>query len=84
LLAHGQWFSPSIPVSSSTTTGRHDITEILLKVALNTINQIKLNQITYFSSTQYDFLSLSFTSWVCHDLMVVGFTITCAISAYHH
>jgi hypothetical protein len=27
--------------SSITKTGRHDIAEILLKVALNTINQIK-------------------------------------------
>jgi hypothetical protein len=41
LLAHGQWFSPA---SSTTKTGRHDIAEILLKVALNTINQIKSNQ----------------------------------------
>ena len=41
LLAHGRWFSPSTPASSTTKTGRHDIAEILLKVALNTINQIK-------------------------------------------
>jgi hypothetical protein len=32
-----------MPASSTTKTGRHDIAEILLKVALNTINQIKLN-----------------------------------------
>jgi hypothetical protein len=41
-LAHDRWFSPA---SSTTKTGRHDIAEILLKVALNTINQIKSNQI---------------------------------------
>jgi len=29
------------PASSTTKTGRHDIAEILLKVVLNTINQIK-------------------------------------------
>ena len=34
-LATGRWFSP---VSSTNKTDRHDITEILLKVALNTIN----------------------------------------------
>jgi len=34
LLAHGRWFSPGNPVSSTTNTGRHDIAEILLKVAL--------------------------------------------------
>jgi hypothetical protein len=33
------------PASSTTETGRHDIAEILLKMALNTKNQIKSNQI---------------------------------------
>jgi hypothetical protein len=41
LLAHGRWFSPGTPASSTTKTGCHNIAEILLKVALNTINQIK-------------------------------------------
>ena len=42
-LATDRWFSPGTPVSSPNKTDRHDITEILLKVALNTINQtIKL------------------------------------------
>jgi hypothetical protein len=41
LLANGRWFSPGTPASSTTKTGRHDIAEILLKVALN----IKSNQI---------------------------------------
>jgi hypothetical protein len=39
LLAHGRWFSPGTPDSSTTKTVCHDIAEILLKVALNTINQ---------------------------------------------
>jgi hypothetical protein len=34
LLAHGRWFSPGTPDSSTTKTCRHDIAEILLKVAL--------------------------------------------------
>jgi hypothetical protein len=34
LLAHGWWFSPDTPASSTTKTGRHDIAGILLKVAL--------------------------------------------------
>ena len=33
----GQWFSPGTPVSSTNKTDHHEITEILLKVALNTI-----------------------------------------------
>jgi hypothetical protein len=39
LLAHGRWFSLGTPASSTTKTGRNDITEILLKVTLNTKNQ---------------------------------------------
>jgi hypothetical protein len=27
LLAHGRWFSPDTPASSTTKTGRHDIAE---------------------------------------------------------
>jgi hypothetical protein len=34
LLAHGRSFSPGTPASPTTKTGRHDIAEILLKVAL--------------------------------------------------
>jgi hypothetical protein len=45
LLAHGWWFSAGTPASSTTKTGRHDIAEILLKVALNTTNQsIKIHR----------------------------------------
>jgi hypothetical protein len=39
LLAHGRWFSPGTPASSITKTGRHDIADILLKVALSTKNK---------------------------------------------
>jgi hypothetical protein len=41
LLAHGRWFFPGTLASSTTKTGRHDIAEILLKVALKHQNQIK-------------------------------------------
>jgi hypothetical protein len=34
LLAHDRWFSLGTPASTTTKTGRHDIAEILLKVAL--------------------------------------------------
>ena len=40
-LATDQWFLSGIPVSSINKTDRHDITEILLKVALNTMNLIQ-------------------------------------------
>jgi hypothetical protein len=41
LLAHGRWFSPGTPSSSTTKTGRHDIAGILLKVALKHKKSIK-------------------------------------------
>ena len=44
LLVHGRWFSPDTLASSTTKTGRHDIAEILLKVASNTINK-SINQL---------------------------------------
>jgi len=48
LFANGQWFSPGTPASSTTKTGRHDIAEMLLKVAVKhkksnqSINRIKI------------------------------------------
>jgi hypothetical protein len=48
LLAHGRWFSAGPPASSTTKTGRHDIAEILLKVAL------KINQ-SIIKSPTHDF-----------------------------
>ena len=50
----GRWFSPGTPVSSTNKTDRHDITEILLKVALNTIKHktsIFNQQIMFLDST---------------------------------
>ena len=41
LLALGRWFSPGTPASSTTKTCRHDIAEILLKLALSTKIQIQ-------------------------------------------
>jgi hypothetical protein len=36
-IATGRWFSPGPPISFTNKTDRHDIAEILLKVALNTL-----------------------------------------------
>ena len=49
LLAHDRWFSPGTPASSTTKTGRHDIAEILLKMALNTNNSNYC--VRFYSST---------------------------------
>ena len=47
-LAISRWFFPGTPVSSTNKTDHYDITEILLKVALNTINQTKLSVLELF------------------------------------
>ena len=50
-LGTGRWFPVGPPVSSTIKTDRHDITEILLKLAWNTINQTnKQYSIIYTSS----------------------------------
>jgi len=41
----GRWVSPGPPVSSTNKTDRHDIAEILLKVALNALKQTKISSI---------------------------------------
>ena len=56
LLAHDRWFSPGIPATSTTKTGRHGIVEILLKVALkhqkSKSNQQCHNVIIFFNTYQ--------------------------------
>jgi hypothetical protein len=56
LLAHGRWFSPGTPASSTTKTGPHDIAEILLKVALKHQNKNKYYLIHYYIYQQYNIL----------------------------
>ena len=64
LLAHGRWFSPGTPAPSTTKTGCYDIVEILLKVALNTINQIKsINQCYQ-------------CFWIVHSILPLRFSLT--------
>ena len=49
LLAYGRWFSPCTPASSTTKTGRHDIAEILLKVALKHQKSKSIHTFVHFS-----------------------------------
>ena len=61
LLAQGRWFSPDTPASSTTKTGRHDIAEMLLKVALNTKIQIQI--LIFISNHRRPLLSHSCEGW---------------------
>ena len=51
-LATGRWFSPGLPVSSTNKTDRHDITEIVLKMTLNTIKQANKHTHTYIYTSE--------------------------------
>ena len=53
LLAHGRWVSPGTPASSTTKTGRHDIAEILLKVALKHQKSIKSQHVWIMIKFRY-------------------------------
>jgi hypothetical protein len=66
-LATGQWFSPCPLVSSTNKTDRHNITEILLKVALNTINQKNMALWVVYSS--YLFLKCPWHLWLCGGML---------------
>jgi len=68
-LVAGLWFSPGTPVSSTNKTDRHDIAEIFLKVALNTIN-LTLYVCLYF-------YVISIRLWICSDS--VGFFSSCKL-----
>jgi len=52
-LVAGRWFSQCRPISSTNKTDHHDITEILLKVALNTINLNHKTSILEIGTTKH-------------------------------
>ena len=56
----GLWFSPGTPVSSTNKTDRNDITEILLKVVLNTINHKPSHLLTLCQSIRLYCIRLFF------------------------
>ena len=56
-LATGQWFSLGALPSSTSKTDCHNITEIFLKVVLNTINQLT-NRLRYFSTRYFQIFKL--------------------------
>ena len=84
LLAHGRWFSQGTPASSTTKTGRHDIAEILLKVALNTKNQIIKSQIMIIFAAIKQPIGTEVNEIVClvHHCNMVNGTLSCVYTAY--
>ena len=64
-LATGRWFSPVTPVSSTNKTDRHDITEILLKVALNTKPNPKPSIFNYGCHLGHSMIAMFEIIWCC-------------------
>jgi hypothetical protein len=65
------WFSSGTPVFSTNKTDRHDITEILLKVALNTINQINLENWIFERILHVHILSLLHKATLVTDGLIL-------------
>jgi hypothetical protein len=85
LLAHGQWFSPGTPASSATKTGHHAIAEILLKVTLNTINQIILMKIYschFVGHIVHHSLKYMVFKWLFEFIFVVYFYLPCTVNLF--
>ena len=63
-LSKGRWFSPGTPVYSTNKTDRYDITGILFKVALNTINP------THRTLFLYSGLHVTFTNFSLSEPLI--------------
>ena len=87
-LATGWWFSPCTLVSTTNKTDRHDITKILLKVALNTITLI-LHVISFsiFSLALQHVLSEILwhtVSKYCYDQKFIDTKYICILVEYQY
>ena len=73
-LSYGGWFSSGTPASSTTKTGRHDIAEILLKVALK--HQQSIKSIIYDLNRCMAIIFSLFGFLASIDLLVIIDTVT--------
>ena len=81
LLAHGRWFSPG---SSTTKTGRHDIAEILLKVALKHQKSINPKVQTYFNRCHWIIIHNCISLFIVYVKKRGFFSIILVIRFYCH
>jgi hypothetical protein len=74
-LTTGWWFSPGPPFSSTNKTDRHDINEILLKVALNNINQPVSYILFSLKCISYILFSLKCISYILFSLKCISYIL---------
>jgi hypothetical protein len=78
-------FFPDTPVSPNNESDRRDITEISLKVTVNTLSLTpKCRHHSYIRTFTFTSITISMRGRFGRDRMIVGFTTACAICAYHH
>ena len=75
-LATGRWFSPGTPGFSTNKTDRHDINEILLKVALNTTNQ-SIHSIVKTLQLMFKTLTTLKSNHPYNDLQIYSCSLIC-------
>jgi len=78
LLAHGRWFSPGTPASSTTKTGRHDIAEILLNIFEPVPSQEPLSMVVIVSFFFVHYL-LTWNTEMFHSSSLQGLFRACRI-----
>ena len=86
-IAAGRWFSPGTPVSSTSKTDRHDITEILLKVALNTITLTRkpVQKLSNFFCTSFVLIIQFIQLWLLKQIGRFFYTKPkCALKRLRH
>jgi hypothetical protein len=87
-LGTGQWFSPGTSIPSTNKTDCHNVTYILLKVALNTINQTRflwsmqcqnnlslLTELTYYKKKNQWYTM--YIVFMCSNLIRCSYKCTC-------
>ena len=83
-LAAGWWFSPGTPVSSTNKTDCHNIAEILLKVALNTIKQTNNLLLIQAHVCQSCFYLIICAHDICHMSASLYDDVSLTIMTYPH
>ena len=80
-LPTGWWFSSGPPVSSTNKTDLHDITEILLKVALSTIKQINKQKHVFTKSCSGCYQFIFWNGLVIFGMKVCDHQPVCDVSS---
>jgi hypothetical protein len=80
----GMLFSPGTPFSCTNKTDRHDIAEILLKVALNTTTLISIGQYNFIFHSNIHLLLLKITLEITSNVLIYNCLINLCNYVVHN